>query len=117
MVRLDFEKQNIITKIVIHISMHVVSYKYVREFIKKHPDSRVSLTSWYRKLNRKRPAGIHELQMAFPGVDYVGNRRYVFNIKGNKYRVVAILLFSTQIAYIRFIGTHAEYGKINCKEI
>jgi len=114
---LSFEKWNKITNIVIQIFMHVVSYKYIREFIKKHPDSRVSLTSWYRKLNRKKPAGIHDLKRAFPGVDYAGNRRYVFNIKGNKYRVVALLLFTTQIAYIRFIGTHEEYGKINCKEI
>lgn len=114
---MSFEKWNKNTKIVIQIIMHVISYKYIREFIKKYPDSRVSLTSWYRKLNRKRPAGTDDLKRAFPGVDYVGNNRYVFNIKGNKYRVVALLLFSTQIAYIRFIGTHAEYGRINCKEI
>lgn len=114
---MSFEKRKKVTNIVILDFMHVVSYKYIREFIKKHPDSSVSLRSWYRKLARKKPDGIHELKRAFPRVDYVGRNRYVFNIKGNKYRVVALLLFSTQIAYIRFIGTHAEYEKINCKEI
>lgn len=117
MVGLSFEKWNIVFKFVILNQMHVISYKYIREFIRLHPDSSISLRSWYRKLARKRPAEIHELKRAFPNVEYIGNKRFVFNIKGNKYRVVAILLFSTQIAYVRFIGTHAEYDKINCKEI
>lgn len=97
--------------------MRMVSYGVVREFIRKHPDSSVSLSSWFRKLARKKPAGFHELKRAFSGVDYVGNNRYVFNIKGNKYRVVAIVLFGPQKVFIRFIGTHAQYDKINCKEI
>ncbi|MFO7932980.1 MAG: type II toxin-antitoxin system HigB family toxin [Bacteroidales bacterium] len=46
-----------------------------------------------------------------------GNSRYVFNIKGNRYRIVAVILFQIQIAYIRFIGTHGQYDRINCKEI
>ena len=87
--------------------MHVISYKRVREFIKMHPDSSIQLRSWYRRLSRKRPSNIHELRRAFPGVDYVGNYRYVFNIKENRYRVVAKILFTTQVAYIRFVGTHA----------
>lgn len=97
--------------------MRMISYGTVREFIKEHPDSSVSLRSWYRKLVRKKPTGIQDLRRAFSGVETVGNNRYIFNIKGNKYRVVAIILFGPQIAYIRFIGTHAEYEKINCKEI
>jgi len=97
--------------------MHVVSYKHIREFIQKYPDSSIPLRSWYRRLVRKRPANIHELKRLFPGVEYIGNSRYVFNIKGNRYRIVAILLFQAQIAYVRFIGTHDQYDKINCKEI
>jgi mRNA interferase HigB len=97
--------------------MHVVSFKHIREFIQLYPDSSIQLRSWYRRLARKRPANIHELKQIFPDVDYVGNSRYVFNIKGKRYRIVAILLFQTQIAYVRFIGTYAQYDKINCKEI
>ena len=48
---------------------------------------------------------------------YKGSSRYVFNIKGNQYRVVAVILFQIQIAYIRFVGTHGQYDRINCKEI
>ncbi len=97
--------------------MRVISYKYIREFIRVHPDSSVALRSWYHKLDRNMPAGLHELKRVFPGVDYAGNNRYIFNIKGNKYRLVALLIFGTQLAYIRYIGTHADYDKINCKEI
>ncbi len=97
--------------------MPMISWGLVREFVKEHPDSSVSLKTWYRKLARKNPTGIHDLRRAFSGVDYVGNNRFVFNIKGNRYRVVAIVLFGPQKVFIRFIGTHAEYNKINCKEI
>ncbi|MEN8231013.1 MAG: type II toxin-antitoxin system HigB family toxin [Bacteroidota bacterium] len=97
--------------------MRVISYSYVREFIKKHPDSSIALRSWYRKMKRKRAVSIHELKRAFPGVDYIGNKRFVFNIKGNKYRVVALILFGPQKAFIRYIGTHADYDKTNCQEI
>lgn len=97
--------------------MRVISHGTVKAFIREHPDSGVALSSWYRKLSRKKPNGIHELKWKFPGVDYVGNQRYVFNIKGNKYRVVALIFFKSQKVFIRFIGTHAQYDKINCKEI
>ena len=58
-----------------------------------------------------------ELKKKFVGVDYIGNDRYVFNISGNKYRLVAVVILSTQIVLIRFIGTHAEYDKINALKI
>jgi len=50
-------------------------------------------------------------------VDYVGNNRYVFDIKGNDFRIVVIIIFVSQKVYIRFIGTHDSYDKINAKEI
>jgi mRNA interferase HigB len=54
----------------------------------------------------------------FNNVDSVGNKRYVFNIKGNSYRVIALILFVPKIVYIRFIGTHAEYSKIkDCSKV
>ena len=58
-----------------------------------------------------------ELKSVYPRTDYVGNDRYVFNIKGNKYRIVALILFQVQTVYIRFVGTHEEYDKIDCSTI
>ena len=53
-----------------------------------------------------------ELKQAFPSADYVGNDRYVFNISGNKFRLVTIVVFFQGFLHIRFVGTHAEYDKI-----
>ena len=53
----------------------------------------------------------------FTSVDYVGNDRYVLNIKGNKYRIVVLIFFDIRTLYIRFVGTHAEYDKIDCRTI
>ena len=52
------------------------------------------------------------IKQTFNSVDYVGNNRFVFNVKGNDYRLVAIISFNAKKVYIRFIGTHAEYDKI-----
>ena len=60
----------------------------------------------------------NDLKDTFPSADYVGNGRYVFNISGNNFRIVAVVLFIGGILELRFVGTHAEYDKIkNCSEI
>ena len=53
-----------------------------------------------------------DLKAAFPSADYVGNDRYVFNISGNKYRLITIVVFYGGFLHVRFVGTHAEYDKI-----
>lgn len=58
----------------------------------------------------------HEMKRAFGSVDAVGNDRYVFNIKGNKYRLITMIFFNRRTVYIRFIGTHAEYDRIKANE-
>jgi mRNA interferase HigB len=54
----------------------------------------------------------NDLRQDFPSCDFVGNDRFVFNVKGNRYRLIAIIHFDIRTIYIRFIGTHAEYDKI-----
>ena len=58
-----------------------------------------------------------DIKQMFPSADYVKNGRYVFNIGGNKYRLVAVVIFVAGVMNIRFIGTHAEYDKIDCSTI
>ena len=53
----------------------------------------------------------------YASADYVGNNRYVFNIRGNKYRLVAVVVFFMGELNVRFVGTHKEYDKIDCKTI
>ncbi len=97
--------------------MHVISYKRIREFIKDHPDSAVKLGRWYKWMKKGNFKNLNEIKRKFSGLDYLGNDRYVFNISGNKYRLVAVVFLSTKIVLIRFIGTHAEYDKINASKI
>ena len=97
--------------------MHVISYKAIREFVEDHPAAEIKLRRWYKWMKRGKYKNSNEIKKKFKGVDYIGNDRYVFNISGNKYRLVAVIFLTTKILLIRFIGTHAEYDKINASKI
>lgn len=92
--------------------MRIVTYKRIKEFVEVYADSENALNFWFHVVSVKKWNNINELRQDFNNVDYVGNHRFVFNIKGNSYRLVAIISFNAQKVYIRFIGTHAEYDKI-----
>lgn len=93
--------------------MRIVTFKRIQEFSENHSGAQSALTIWYHTTFSKTWKNLAEIKLTFNSVDYVGNNRYVFNIKGNKYRLIAIISFNAQKVYIRFIGTHAEYDKIN----
>lgn len=97
--------------------MRVIAYRRIRDFMKDHPDSAIKLARWFKWMKKGKYRNLNELRNKFPGVDYIGNDRYVFNISGNKYRLVAIINFKAHRAYIRYIGTHAQYNKIDCTNI
>lgn len=97
--------------------MRIVTFLRIKEFIKKHSNSDVALRDWYFKTRRSEWENLNDIKQTFNSIDYVGNNRYVFNIKGNDYRLVAIIIFASKKVYIRFIGTHAEYDKIDCSNI
>lgn len=97
--------------------MVILSYKAIREFGKKHHDSTEALKSWFKIVERSNWAHFHDVKQVFNSVDSVGNDRYVFNIKGNKYRLVALINFNVRTLYILFIGTHAEYDLIDASLI
>ncbi len=92
--------------------MRIVTYKRILEFSKKYADAENPLNFWYHTVTVKEWNNLNEIKQTFNSVDYVGNNRYVFNIKGNDYRLVAIISFNAKKVYIRFIGTHSEYDKI-----
>jgi mRNA interferase HigB len=92
--------------------MHIVTYKRIQEFATKHADTQAPLNVWYHTITAKSWQNLTNIKYDFNSVDYVGNHRYVFNIKGNTYRLIAIISFNAQKVYIRFIGTHAAYDRI-----
>lgn len=92
--------------------MRIVTYKRILEFSKKHSDAENPLNFWHHTTSAKAWNNINDIKQTFNSVDYLGNHRFVFNIKGNDYRLIAIISFNAQKVYIRFIGTHSEYDKI-----
>ncbi len=97
--------------------MRIISRKTLREFLEQHPDTEQSLKAWYhdtKRANWKTPADIKD---AYRNASFVGNNRVVFNIKGNQYRLVVAIQYQHGIIYVRFVGTHAEYDKIDASTI
>jgi mRNA interferase HigB len=95
--------------------MHAISRLILIKFWKKHPDAEIPLRVWFKQVEQAKWKNINELKTEFPSADYVGNDRVVFDISGNKYRVIVLVFFKGQKLFIRFVGTHAEYDKINAK--
>ncbi|RDC56123.1 type II toxin-antitoxin system HigB family toxin [Pedobacter chinensis] len=94
--------------------MVVISYSIIRDFIIKHADAEDALNNWYRLVTQTQAdwSSFHEIKQMFNSVDAIGNDRYVFNIRGNNYRLIALIFFNIRTVYIRFVGTHAEYDKL-----
>lgn len=90
--------------------MLIIIRKRLLDFAKKHPNTSVSLDAWYRIVKQTEIANFSELREIFPSADKVGNL-IVFNIGGNKIRLIAAIHFNTQCLYIRYVLTHVEYNK------
>ncbi len=88
--------------------MHVITRKRLNEFAEKHPDALSALAHWYRLMKRGRFRSFAHLRETFPSADLVG-KLTVFNIGGNKVRLIAALHYNRQKVYIRAVLTHAEY--------
>ena len=76
-----------------------------------------ALLKWYYETAISDWENFGDVKQTFNSVDSVGSDRFVFNIGGNKYRIVAMMHFTTRTVYIRFVGTHKQYDKIDCKTI
>ena len=92
--------------------MVVLTKPVLTDFSHKHADTTDVLNEWYKTTKNADWKDFNALKEYFPSTDYVGNDRYVFNIKGNSYRLIAMIFFDIRTVFIRFIGTHAEYSKI-----
>ena len=93
--------------------MRIVSKTAFVPFCLKHGDGAKAINEWYDKTKAAKWQSLKDIKNTFNSVDYVGGDRYVFNIKGNKYRLITMIFFKKQTVYIRFIGTHGEYDAIN----
>jgi mRNA interferase HigB len=92
--------------------MRIITKKRIDEYSKLHADAKTALEDWHSKTKVAEWNNFADVKKSFNSVDSVGNGRFVFNIKGNSYRLIALIKFSLKLVYVRFIGTHKEYDKI-----
>lgn len=90
--------------------MHIITRKRIQEFVVKYPDSQPSLENWYRIVKETEYDSFNEVKQHFRSADYVDGL-VVFNIGGNKYRLIAAIHFNRKKVYIRHILTHQEYDR------
>jgi mRNA interferase HigB len=88
--------------------MVIISKSTLNKFGNDHPESKEALSNWYQITKNADWNNYHELKNTFNSADTVGNDRYVFNIKGNQYRLIALIIFDTRTLFILFIGTHND---------
>ena len=93
--------------------MVIIKKSVLNSFGAKYPDAIPSLNEWYAKVKAADWRNHADLQTMFLSADYITNERYVFNIKGNHYRIVARIRFSSRTVFIKFIGTHKSYDRID----
>ena len=94
--------------------MHLITRKTLQTFWQQHPDSKTALERWSKIISKNNFDSFTQLRATFPSADQVG-KLTVFNIGGNKYRLIAAIHFNRYKVYIRHVLTHAEYDKNNCQ--
>lgn len=99
--------------------MRIVSHRKLREFYETpgREDAQVALERWYELTEAAQWNTFADIRLVFGSVDSVGNQHYVFNIRGNRYRLVVVIKFVMGYVFIRFVGTHEEYDKIDASTI
>ena len=97
--------------------MHIIARKRLREFWEKHPDAKGQLKAWYHEVKHATWSKSADVKAMYPKASVVGDDRVVFKICHNKYRLVVLVKYASETVYVRFIGTHAEYDRIDAKEI
>lgn len=93
--------------------MRIISRRTLREFWEEHPDAEQPLRTWYTRVRYADWQTPSDVKRTYHTASFVGNNRVVFNIKGNNYRLVVVVVYRHHAVYIRFIGTHRDYDDID----
>ena len=97
--------------------MVIITKTKIINFFETDSKAKEPLLKWYNEVLLSDWQDFHSIKKTFNSVDSVGNDRFVFNVAGNKYRIVAMIHFSKRTIYIRFVGTHKQYDNVDCKTI
>lgn len=97
--------------------MRILSKRTLREFWEQHPAAADSLDGWYRTVQRAHWTTPADVRSRYPDASILSNNRVIFNIRGNRYRLVVRIDYDDGMVFIRFVGTHAQYDRINALEV
>ena len=97
--------------------MRVIAKKILREFWLKQTDSEQQLRTWFKEASKAKWISPNDLKLDYPKANILKGGRVVFNICGNKYRLIVNINYLRKWVFIRFIGTHSDYSKINANKI
>lgn len=97
--------------------MRVIAKKILREFWEKHADTEEQLKTWYKEASKANWKGPVDIKAEYASASILKNGRVVFNICGNKYRLIVDINYVRQWMFIRFIGTHNDYDKVDADKI
>jgi len=97
--------------------MRIFSRKILREFWEKHPDAQNPLQTWYLDVKHANREKSSDIKVVYQTASFLKNNRIIFNIKGNTYRIVIVVHYKNGDVFIRFVGTHSEYDRIDANKI
>lgn len=97
--------------------MRIIALRTLREFWESHPDAREALQGWYADTKQAEWSSPMEIKRVYRNASFVADNRVIFNIKGNHYRLVVLIRYRQRAVYIRFVGTHAEYDRIDAANV
>jgi len=97
--------------------MRVIALKALREFWEQHADAEQALRAWYHDVKKATWKTPTDIKAIYRNASFIANNRVVFNIKGNQYRIVVAIQYQHRAVYIRFVGTHEEYDKIDATKV
>jgi mRNA interferase HigB len=99
--------------------MRIISKKTLKDFYEnpKYMDSKSALEAWHKEVLKQNWSNPNEIKKMYRSASFIGDEKVVFNIAGNKYRLIVSINYYAKIVFVKFIGTHKQYDKINIKEL
>lgn len=97
--------------------VRVIAKRTLRTFWGKHKNCEQQLKAWYKEVEEAQWKGPGDIKIDYPSASFIRDNRVILNIKGNDYRLIVKINYSYKIVWIRFIGTHADYDKIDANKI
>jgi mRNA interferase HigB len=97
--------------------MRVIAVSTLRAFWERYPDAEQPLKAWYEEATSASCSQPADIKVQYRSASVLKNRRVVFNIKGNDYRLIVAIAYKLQIVYVKFVGTHKEYDAVDAETV